>query len=93
MDDETKNPIIDIVDDSDEELDFATEAGKIILESAITRFVLEAEDEEVQALETILGAHEAAPDALPRLIEQIPRFADILEAEIAGFKNEADEIT
>lgn len=92
MQDETTNPITELVDDSDEELDFAQEAGMVILESAITRFVLEADDEEVQALETILSAHDIATDALPKLIENIPRFADILNEEIAGFKAQADEI-
>src|SRR3989338_10725177 len=85
------NPITDLVDDSDEELDFAQEAGMVILESAITRFVLEADDEEVQALETILSAHAAAPDALPKLIETIPRFADILDEEMKGFKTQTYE--
>ena len=90
MQDDTQNNTLDLTDDAREELDFAEEAGKLILESAIMRFVLEAEDEEVQALETILSAHEAAPDALPKLVEQIPRFADLLEEEIAGFKKQAD---
>ncbi len=92
MQDETTNPITDLVDDSDEELDFAQEAGMLMLESAITRFVLEADDDEVQALETVLSAHDIATDALPRLIENIPRFADILSEEMSGFKAQADEI-
>ncbi|OGG59390.1 hypothetical protein A3C89_02730 [Candidatus Kaiserbacteria bacterium RIFCSPHIGHO2_02_FULL_50_50] len=92
MQDDTTNPITDLVDDSDEELDFAQEAGMVILESAITRFVLEADDEEVQALETILSAHDIATDALPKLVENIPRFADILSEEMEGFQKQADEI-
>ena len=92
MQEDTTNPIVALVDDSEEELNFAEEAGMVILESAITRFVLEADDEEVQALETILSAHTAAPDALPKLIETIPRFADILDEEMKGFKAQADEI-
>jgi hypothetical protein len=86
-------PFLDLTAmDDDETAQILQEAGMLIIESAVTRFVVEADDEEVQALQTILESETDALAALPKLIEYVPRFGDILNEEVAAFKMKAGEL-
>lgn len=86
-------PFLDLsVMEDDEAGAILQEAGMLIIESAVTRFVVEADDEEVSALQTILESEPDALTALPKLIEFVPRFGDILNEEVAAFKMQAGEL-
>lgn len=68
------------------------EAGKLIVESAITRFIIEADEEEVRALESILANEQDVAAAMPKIIELVPRFGDVLNEEVAAFRMRAEEL-
>lgn len=76
----------------DETAALIEEVGAVILESAVMRFVVNAEPEEMEAFENIISNEPDVDAALPRLLEHIPRFADILTEEVAAFNMQADAL-
>lgn len=76
----------------DEKRTLLDDLGSTLIESATLRFVVESEEEQVEAFENTIDQHKDADDMLVKIIEAFPRFGELLQEEVASFKKEAVEV-
>lgn len=76
-----------------EENAFRDEVGELIFQSALLRFVAEAEPEVVARFESYVSAHVEEEDFLVTLAALYPRFQDLLTEEAGLLERELKEFT
>lgn len=77
---------------NEEKAEFLDDIGSMIMESATLRFMVEAEEDVVVQFEKKLEELADRDDAFETLLNSFPKYAAVLEEEIAAFKTEAAEV-
>lgn len=78
---------------SDEEkADLLDTIGETILESAVLKYAISREKEEVKKFEEFLEKNENNDGLLEEIFKRFPEFETILEEEVTAFKKEATEV-
>lgn len=73
----------------EEKMEFLDGVGSVIMESAFLRFLATQEEEIVESFQKALENANEDEQSLETLMEQYPDFAQVLEEEVAAFKQEA----
>lgn len=72
-----------------ERQDFLDDVGSVIIESAVLNFMLTLNDSEHAAVQNFVESVGSGEQVLEGLATRYPTFLEILETEIAHFRNEA----
>ncbi len=75
-----------------EKRDFLNNVGKLVIESAVLKFVVSIPPEERIAFEEWLEAHGNEDDLFESSLKTYPLFADILQTEADAFYSEAKRL-
>ncbi len=86
----TKNFHLEQMTDKQKE-SFLVRVGNIIIESSISRLLLELSESEIEKIEEYLD-NEKEADIFVYLTENFQKFGDILEEEIVGFQEDSDDV-
>lgn len=75
-----------------EQQSFMARVGTLVLEAAVGRLLLELSEAEVFALQTHLQTEAGTEDVVAHLLQNYPQFKVCLEAELAGFQADAEQV-
>lgn len=83
------------VDDSEIEIDeaFAEDAGTLVFQSSLMKFISEIEDDEANNFEAYIEAHVSEDDFIDTLFAKYPKFKEIFEEEMSILQTEMKEMT
>ncbi len=76
----------------EEQDEFISQIGTVLLESALTKLMVELNDEQLKALDYYLEDEPSADILLKHLFDQYPQFESIMQEETVAFKQEMLEL-
>ena len=74
---------------AEEKADFLEDVGMTLVESAVLRFMVEAEEDEAKRFGELIEKENPDEDHFKSVLEAFPRFSEILEEETNAFREEA----
>lgn len=72
----------------EEQAAFVSEAGKLVFEATLIRFMHEADDKEADKCLAFMEAHQSKNDFVERLFQEYPQFGIIFEEELVAFQSD-----